>query len=563
MGEINIEKELNFIKENNQIYFDELESQFASFKNQGTYDLFVTCYKKYMERNSSTMRWELAFEHLFHSFCNSEFYDLLQNVSKSNLSDVDYITLSSILMEERNIYDLSDLSDFENSTSIKYNQLKDVIGMIRRGATLEHIKSTSLCVDQVVANKEELIKDLIFRKTYNLSYSNAIAIMQSFGKDLKNIKGIDQQLVDMISNISMISQISDIDDLIAVFERVKLSSVNMSDSFSLERNLASSFQNVYGSNFYHTKEADFKGYLQNGIPILEITQAFNMCVSSLGGVFQNDTREYLDDWQKRNSSFISTSLISNRNMNTCPITNVCYGFDSFGVTDILDAGTSNLHVNDGGYGNPQSNYRKGKVNHVKYCMPQKLMQDTLTEGKSEQGCWNEVAYRRFDSEGNKIIPSYIVYFSEGEINANDEIWKNSISAAEQFKIPIVVINKKKIEEYNKENANDETIIPIPIPIKNSELAEINSSISYTCRDLLNKTTIQHQVEDNYSERIELQHSLEFDDPVYAELFKRYHMESATEEEQYEFMEKYQRARTEVENGKVDNIESADRIGPRR
>ena len=34
--------------------------------------------------------------------------------------------------------------------------------------------------------------------------------------DSKNIKGIDQQLVDMISNISMISQISDIDDLIGI-----------------------------------------------------------------------------------------------------------------------------------------------------------------------------------------------------------------------------------------------------------------------------------------------------------------------------------------------------------
>ncbi len=564
MQKINIEQNLAFIRENNPYFFEMIDTEVYNFKNQGIYELFVNCYAHYLEKNGSTMRWEVIFAQIFNGFTSSEFRDLLQNVSKDKLSRIDYITLASVLIEGKNIYDLSDLYDLENSTSVKYNQLSDIIAMIRSGRNIDSIKNAFSCVDQRTNNLEELIKDLIFRKAYNLDYTSATALLQSFGSDLSNIKGIDQKLVDLVVNISIISKIKDIDSLVKIFESVKLASVNMMNYKSLDRGLASSFQNIYGANCYKKNKKDLKGYLQNGIPVFEIIQSFIMCVSSLGGVFQNSTRDYVADWNNRKDAFISTSLIGNRNMNTCPIRNVCYGFSEFEPLDILDAGTMNLHVSDlGGLGNPQSNFRSGKVNHVKYCMPQKFLGDTLTEGKNEYGCWNEIAYRRFDEDGKRIMPSYIVYFSEGEMNKDDEIWKNSILAAEQFGIPIVIINKKKIKEYNQTTSDPDIIIPLEIKFDNEELNEINKSVSRVCVKLL-KSSINEQIfEEDYSEKNDLEDSYIFDDPVYLELFKRYNMQEASEEERRQFEEKYMKAKIQFEEERVENIESMDQIGPRR
>lgn len=220
--------------------------------------------------------------------------------------------------------------------------------------------------------------------------------------------------------------------------------------------------------------------MKNGMPVYEIDSEFFMNVYSLGGVFENNTQNYLIDWQQRKDLFISTSYIGNKNMNTCPIRNVCYGFSSFSPNDILDAGISNLQISDViSPLNPQSNHKNIKINKVNYFMPQQfLMESDKSQEITADGYkWNEIGYRRFDTNGERIMPDYIVYFSEDGMNQNDVIWQNSIIASEQFKIPIVIINKKKIKEYNSQHETTEFLPHQQIFVNNTELTNANSDLN--------------------------------------------------------------------------------------
>ena len=60
-----------------------------------------------------------------------------------------------------------------------------------------------------------------------------------------------------------------------------------------------------------------------------------------------------------------------------------------------------------------------------------------------------MVYRRADKEGNIKQPSYVVYFSNGKVDEEDPIWKNSIKAAKDFDIPIVVVDKTICVEKHK------------------------------------------------------------------------------------------------------------------
>lgn len=100
-------------------------------------------------------------------------------------------------------------------------------------------------------------------------------------------------------------------------------------------------------------------------------------------------------------------------MNTCPIRNVCYGFSSFSSNDILDAGMSNLQISDTiSPLNPQSNHKNIRTNKVNYFMPQQFLSESnQSQEMTDDGYkWNEIGYRRFDSDGKRIMPDYIVYF---------------------------------------------------------------------------------------------------------------------------------------------------------
>lgn len=475
----NLDKELELIKKYNSYLYDDVINNINYLIQNDNYSLFLKCYQIFKENNKETMRWEKSFELILNGFVNGEYVELLNNLKEKELSEVDIERLGILISNKNNTYNLEDLYDFESFSQIKYNSLKTVLQDFKFGKSLNEIKQNNSCVSRNVTSNLELLKDLIFQKTYNMNYEQVCMLLSTYGNNIKAIKGIDSNLIEMLENLNKINSINDINILKDMFDNVRLSDLDFNYSI-IDQNLSASFQSIYTQTQYKPSEKTFKGYMQNGIPLFEIDSEFFMNVYSLGGVFETQTQNYLKDWQERNDLFISTSYIGNRNMNTCPIKNVCYGFSSFLSNDILDAGPTNLQISDViSPLNPQSNHKNININKVKYFMPQEFLSESnKSQEVSEDGYkWNEIGYRRFDENGNRIMPNYIVYFSDGDINQNDIVWKNSINAAEQFKIPIVVVNKKKIIEYNSQHSMKEFVPQQKIFINNSGLSSSNTDIN--------------------------------------------------------------------------------------
>ena len=476
----NLDKELKLIKMYNSYLYDDVIININYLIQNGNYALFLKCYQTFREDNKETMRWEKAFELILNGFSSSEYADLLNGLRDKDLSEIDVERLGVIISNKHNMYNLEDLYDFKSFTQIKYDSLKNVLQDFKFKKSIEEIKQNNSCISKNVTNNLELFKDLIFQKTYNMNYEQVCMLLNTYGNDIEEIKGIDSDLIDMLENLNIINSINDIDILKDMFNNVRLSDLDFNYSI-IDQYLSASFQSIYSQTQYKPSEKTFKGYMKNGIPVFEIDSEFFMNVYSLGGVFDMQTHDYFNDWQERNDLFISTSYIGNRNMNTCPIKNVCYGFSSFSPSDILDAGTTNLQIsNIISPLNPQSNHKNTYLNKVRYYMPQKFLNESNKSREiSENGDkWNEMGYRRFDENGNRIMPDYIVYFSNGDIDQNDIIWTNSINASKQFNVPIVIVNKQKIALYNLQHEMTEFTPRQQVFINNDKLSKTNSDVNY-------------------------------------------------------------------------------------
>lgn len=169
---------------------------------------------------------------------------------------------------------------------------------------------------------------MIYQKTYNMNYEQANILLKSYANRLNDIQGIDKSLTEMLANMNKINLINDINLLKEIFDNAKLSDLDF-NYISVERSLTASFQSIYSQTVYKPTQNTFKGYMSNGIPVYEISSEFYMNVYSLGGVFENNTQNYLSDWEQRKNLFISTSYIGNRNMNTCPIKTYIMDFRHF------------------------------------------------------------------------------------------------------------------------------------------------------------------------------------------------------------------------------------------
>lgn len=476
----NLDKERKLIKMYNSYLYDDVIININYLIQNGNYALFLKCYQTFREDNKETMRWEKAFELILNGFSSSEYADLLNGLRDKDLSEIDVERLGVLISNKHNMYNLEDLYDFKSFTQIKYDSLKNVLQDFKFKKSIEEIKQNNSCISKNVTNNLELFKDLIFQKTYNMNYEQVCMLLNTYGNDIEEIKGIDSDLIDMLENLNIINSINDIDILKDMFNNVRLSDLDFNYSI-IDQYLSASFQSIYSQTQYKPSEKTFKGYMKNGIPVFEIDSEFFMNVYSLGGVFDMQTHDYFNDWQERNDLFISTSYIGNRNMNTCPIKNVCYGFSSFSPSDILDAGTTNLQIsNIISPLNPQSNHKNTHLNKVRYYMPQKFLNESNKSREiSENGDkWNEMGYRRFDENGNRIMPDYIVYFSNGDIDQNDIIWTNSINASKQFNVPIVIVNKQKIALYNLQHEMTEFTPRQQVFINNDKLSKTNSDVNY-------------------------------------------------------------------------------------
>ena len=165
-----------------------------------------------------------------------------------------------------------------------------------------------------------------------------------------------------------------------------------------------------------------------------------------------------EDWDKINggNNHISTSLISDKYMVTYGIPNkndtIMFGFndlpyDSVKFTDVADVGIDRKASTDIDY-NMRNRVFVASINTITTVddLMEKTIETNLRKPPNSR-LWNEIGLSRTDeTTGVKIKPNFVVCMHV--------ISESSIKAAQQFNIPIYLINRKYYQDLPYINEND-------------------------------------------------------------------------------------------------------------
>ena len=134
------------------------------------------------------------------------------------------------------------------------------------------------------------------------------------------------------------------------------------------------------------------------------------------------------------------SIIYSLNMRTT-VKHCVYGFNNFAANDLAllganDLGTGGIYNNV----NVTNPYHSDKlIADVEFRVPDELINNTRFTN-------NEVYRKRrrvVNGKLERVAPDYIVYFKKDDNYLNDSIWVESVNAAKDFQIPIVMIDCEK------------------------------------------------------------------------------------------------------------------------
>lgn len=192
-------------------------------------------------------------------------------------------------------------------------------------------------------------------------------------------------------------------------------------------------------------------------------QPFTMLVHTVADNRASENNSYVsqivnnpEDWDKINggNNHISTSLISDKYMRTYGIPKIIFGFNDLSyncvkLTDMADVGIDRAASTDINY-NMRNRLSEASINTVTTVddLMEKTVELNLGKHPNFRGC-NEIVLSRTDeTTGMKIKPNFVVCM--------DVISESSIKAAQQFNIPIYLINRKYYQElpYINESNNE-------------------------------------------------------------------------------------------------------------
>lgn len=208
-------------------------------------------------------------------------------------------------------------------------------------------------------------------------------------------------------------------------------------------------------------------YELSGQPFTMLVHAVSDNKMSINNSYVSQIVNNPENWDKINggNNHISTSLISDKFMVTYGIPNnndtIMFGFynlpyDCVKFTDVKDAGLDRNASTDTSY-NMRSRISLASINTVTTVddLMEKTIETNIKKSPNSR-LWNEVGLSRIDeTTGMKIKPDFIVCM--------DIISESSLKAAEQFNIPIYLINRKYypelpyVNDYNNELETTQTI----------------------------------------------------------------------------------------------------------
>lgn len=317
------------------------------------------------------------------------------------------------------------------------------------------------------------VKMAMLEKYYNLSLNEAMSLVKTFGQGIEDIKAEDIGEKVTIETIKAIKDICSCDDMKILRDMNNTSriSTELSQSVALRQEAHSIYENLYQESLYQVDECD-RGedtvYDGQNIKVYYPNTDFAMIVKrvrtltdgnsmglSLASVGNDSFKNYKDAWNCSKSTLrfkTSTSYMTPENLmydlkgDYTQASQIMFGFaEGIGSSYSIDE----MHNTDAVTPFITGDKLFREANGSEYKTP------SVTEACTNKW-YNELVINTVsqDENGNPIRmqPSYIVYIQENsqEDRENNLLWEESQKAAQQFGIPIVVLDREKIQLYERQ-----------------------------------------------------------------------------------------------------------------
>lgn len=341
----------------------------------------------------------------YHFLENKQFSNLIDDIVKNELSEHQIENLLFVIGNEGNYFGINTVDDLNN---------------------LQIIRN-----DNNSKNSETNDPNILLLNKYGMSYDKAYNLYMRYGKDIENLPESEEK--DFLLDIKNIIGGKGCDRI--VYE-------NLSFLINIDSILRNFYSRIYDEKFYTPTNEKQIGNVE-GINIYDAGLDFNMCIYSYGMATEYEIPEnFKNAWNRPSiaTDYVCNSIISSSSIKT-HVKHCLFGFGKFGENNLSllganDLGTGGIYK-DLNVTNPY--HQKKLIADVEFRTPGSLINNTRFTN-------NEVyRFRRRVINGKleRINPDYIVYLKTKENFNSDQIWFESLKAAKDFNIPIVVVDCQK------------------------------------------------------------------------------------------------------------------------
>ena len=322
---------------------------------------------------------------------------------------------------------------------------------------------------RAIESKKSLreFKDGMLYNIYGISYAEAEHLHEHYCRYMDALEeGIieeDRPIFEMLKAIDSIYTLDrsdpDFIDKLRVLQEAYFKEISekgldhqktTASAIIVEGLLNRMFMNTYNKRLIRaTNESKIIGH-DDGVTIIDAGLEFDMIVTSLSGVedFYDHDVNMASKWNtaalSRGQGFCSSHL-SSQNLGVISLSSPILGFNQIPQDGLNSMGTSDIFTSFRHYN--LRTYNDSRKGSNRFFVPGNIMADETRYG------YNEILLDRFlmsDPDGKlKIQPDYILFYKLDENYKNSVVYLQSKKMAEDFGIPIMMVDVPKIKQHEK------------------------------------------------------------------------------------------------------------------
>jgi len=441
-----------------QFTFEELERIVCDKAIQETLiNLDSNSYKVLMQLKENILinsNWIEGFNILLKGLSEPILQQIANEIVEKGIDERTLRLYFELIVQGENYFDIKTLQSLENFAEIRNNICDNILEFPDNEENMTpELRKMSL-VDRT--------KFALIEKNYGISLFQAKLLCQKYGFDVDKAQEtvMNQEINEQLKTLSAIVSAETIEEI----KEIEISDSKPSNFLILDSKIRENFAELYNNTLYSPTQEDFIETINvdgNEVPVYAVGKNFFMCTHVVGAFSEGklEQQTYQEAWNasKRKSHVFCTRMLSNEKVEVANERGICYGFNDFDSGTLIasapwDMASISFNTKFDTVGEmDDKKFMSGREGSgSRFLFPNEQINNTRGDG-------NETNWDRFDNDGNRKQPSYIVYIVN---DMNDESYKHtiqyqqSLEAASSFNIPIVLIEREKIiENEHKEIDN--------------------------------------------------------------------------------------------------------------